>query len=124
MKKQQSPAVEALKQASKGLMMPSESDAPFEAFQMESGEPTPDRLRKLAHVPTDAAVEEDNLDNLLATVPTEDKSKFQKLRQALQSQLSGVKVFKVGDEAERQVFIVGKATDGQWAGLQTSVVET
>jgi hypothetical protein len=80
MKKQQSSAVEALKQASKGLMMPSESDAPFEAFQMESGEPTPDRLRKLAHVPTDAAVEEDNLDNLLATVATEDKSKFQKRR--------------------------------------------
>jgi hypothetical protein len=125
MKKQPSAAVEALRQASKGLMMPSESDAPFEAFQLESGpEPTPDRLRKLAHAPKDAAVEEDTLDNLFATVPSEGKSKFQKLRQAIQGQLSGVKAYKVGDEAERQVFIVGKTTDGQWAGLKTSVVET
>ena len=36
----------------------------------------------------------------------------------------GVKVFKVGDEAERQVYLVGKATDGRWVGLKTTVVET
>jgi hypothetical protein len=35
-----------------------------------------------------------------------------------------VKVYKVRDEAERQVFILGKTTDGQWAGLKTSVVQT
>jgi len=43
---------------------------------------------------------------------------------ALKEQLSGVKVYKVGDEAEREVHIVGKTKDGQWAGLKTSVVET
>jgi Nuclease A inhibitor-like protein len=31
---------------------------------------------------------------------------------------------KEGDEAERDVYIVGKTQDGQLAGLQTSVVET
>jgi hypothetical protein len=41
-----------------------------------------------------------------------------------QEQLSGVKVFKVGDEAERQVYLVGQAPDGRWAGLKTTVVET
>ena len=41
-----------------------------------------------------------------------------------EEQLSGVKVYKVGDEAERQVYIVGKAPDGRWAGLKTTVVET
>jgi len=39
-------------------------------------------------------------------------------------QLSGVRVYKVGDEAERAVYIVGKTTDGKWAGLHTTVVET
>jgi hypothetical protein len=44
--------------------------------------------------------------------------------QTLKAQLSGVKVYKVGDEAEKQVFVVGKTADGQWAGRKTSVVET
>ena len=39
-------------------------------------------------------------------------------------QLSGVKVYKFGDEAEKEVYVVGKAKDGQWAGLKTTVVET
>jgi hypothetical protein len=39
-------------------------------------------------------------------------------------QLSGVKVYKVGDEAERDVYIVGKASDGKTAGLKTKGVET
>jgi hypothetical protein len=32
-------------------------------------------------------------------------------------------VYKVGDEAEREVYIVGKSKGGQWAGLRTTVVE-
>jgi hypothetical protein len=57
-------------------------------------------------------------------VPPEDKAKFDKLAQALQEQLSGIKVYKVGDEAEKEVYLVGKTKDGQWAGLKTTVVET
>ena len=123
MAKQPNAAMEALWQASKGLMMPSETDAPFEVIRLE-GEPTPLGLRKLARAPKDATVEEATLDSLFLTVPSEDKTKFQKLGLAIESQLSGIKVYKVGDEAERQVFIVGKAADGQWVGLRTVVVET
>jgi hypothetical protein len=123
--KRPSPALDALNQAAKGLEMPSESDAPFVAFAWDdSGELTHERLLKLAKEPADSAVEEDSLDNLLKTVPAEDRPKFQNLRKALQEQLSGVKVFKVGDEAERAVYIVGKTKDGKWAGLKTTVVET
>jgi hypothetical protein len=85
---------------------------------------THERLLKLAHEPEGTAVEEDSLDNLLKTVPTEDRPKFDKLRKALQEQLSGMKVYKVGDEAERNVYIVGKTKEGKWAGLKTTVVET
>jgi hypothetical protein len=42
----------------------------------------------------------------------------------LQEQLSGIKVYKVGDEAEREIYLVGKTKNGRWAGLKTSVVET
>jgi hypothetical protein len=35
-----------------------------------------------------------------------------------------VKVYKVGDEAEKAAYVVGKTTDGKWAGLKTTVVET
>jgi hypothetical protein len=31
---------------------------------------------------------------------------------------------RVGDEAESNVYIVGQAKSGQWAGLKTTVVET
>jgi hypothetical protein len=35
-----------------------------------------------------------------------------------------VRVYKVGDEAERQVFIIGKTSDRARACLKTTVVET
>jgi hypothetical protein len=35
-----------------------------------------------------------------------------------------VKVYKVGDEPEKAVYVAGKTPDGKWAGLKTSVVET
>jgi hypothetical protein len=57
-------------------------------------------------------------------VPEEDRDKFDALAKTLQEQLSGVKVYRVGEEPERQVYIVGKGPDGRWAGLKTPVVET
>ena len=70
-----------------------------------------------------AAIEETTLDDLLATVPEEDRPQFDKLAAAIK-QLSGVKVYKVGDDPEKQVYVVGKTSDGRWAGLKTTVVET
>jgi hypothetical protein len=123
--KKHTPAVDALKKASKGLLMPSESDAPFQAFAWEAaGELTPDRLLQLAHAPKGTPVEEASLDDLFRTVPAEERAKFQRLRRAVEEQLSGVRVYKVGDEAEHAVYIVGRTQDGHWAGLKTSVVET
>ena len=57
-------------------------------------------------------------------MPEEDRPQFDKLAAAVKQQLSGVKVYKVGDEPEKQVYIVGRTADGQWAGLKTTVVET
>jgi hypothetical protein len=38
-------------------------------------------------------------------------------------QLSGVKVYKIGDEAEKGADMVGKTSGGQWAGLKTGRVD-
>ncbi len=120
------PVVEELKKASKGLLFPSESDAPFKAFLWKgTGDPpTADRVRDLAGAGKEEAVAETSLDDLFGTVPSEDRARFDKLAAVLRQQLAGVKVYKVGDEPERDVYIVGKTPDGQLAGLKTAVVET
>jgi plasmid stability protein len=120
------PAVDALEKASKGLLFPSESEAPLKAFLWKgTGDNlTPDRVRELAGAAKGESVEQTSLDELFATVPAEDRPQFDKLAAAVKQQLSAVKVYKVGDEAERQVYVVGKTSDGQWAGLKTTVVET
>jgi hypothetical protein len=120
------PAVDALAKASKGLLFPSETDAPLGPFLWggTGDKLTKDRVRQLAGALKGAAVEETTLDDLLSTVPEEDWPQFDKLAAAIKAQLSGVKVYKVGDEPEKQVYVVGRTADGQWAGLKTTVVET
>jgi Nuclease A inhibitor-like protein len=118
--------VEALAKASKGLLFPSETDAPLEPFLWENAgdKLAKDKVRQLAGAAKGASVEETTLDDLFATIPEEDRPQFDKLAAAIKQQLSGVKVYKVGDEPEKQVYVVGKTRDGQWAGLKTTVVET
>jgi histidine triad (HIT) family protein len=119
------PVVESLAKASKGLQFTSETEAGFEPFVWEGGDKlTKQRLLELAGAEKGTAVEEDTLDRFFRAVPAEDKAKFDKLAKALQEQLSGIKVYKVGDEAEKDVYIVGQTKDGHLAGLKTTVVET
>ena len=119
------PAVDALKKASKGLLFISETEAELEPFAWEGGgRMTKARLLELAGEEEGAAVEQQSLDDFFRAVPPEDRDRFEELAGVLKEQLSGVKVYKVGDEPEKQVYIVGKAKDGSWAGLKTTVVET
>jgi histidine triad (HIT) family protein len=123
--KKHTASVDALKKASKGLMLPSESDAPFEVVAWdEAGELDTSKMLQLAKQSKGTAIEQSSLDDLFATVPSEDKAKFLALRKVIQDELSGVKVYKVGDQPEREVYIVGKTKDGKLAGLRTTVVET
>jgi len=64
------------------------------------------------------------LDAFFRAVPKEDRLKFDPLLKVLREQLSGAKVFKVGDEAEKSAYIVGKTEDGQLAGVKTTLLET
>jgi histidine triad (HIT) family protein len=117
--------VDALKKSSKGLVFTSETDAKLEPFAWPNGGTlTEDRLLELAGAEKGTAVEQTTLADFFRAVPSEDKAKFGALTKTLQEQLSGIKVYKVGDEAEKQIYIVGKTADSRWAGLKTTVVET
>jgi Nuclease A inhibitor-like protein len=117
--------LDVLRKASKGLRYTSETEADLTPFVWENGgELTPDRLRQRAGVAARTPVEETTLDAFFRAVPSEDKVKFQELAHVLKDQLSDIKVYKLGEEAEKEVYIVGRTTDGRWAGLRTRVVET
>jgi len=125
MAKKKDSVLDALKKAAKGLQYTSETEAKLEPFVWGDGDRlTDEHLLELAGVEEGTAVEQQSLDDFFHAVPPEDKEKFDKLAKVLQEQLSGVKVYKVGDEAEKQAYIAGKTPDGKWAGLKTTVVET
>src|SRR5262245_27412322 len=106
-----SQVLDALQKASKGLQFTSETEAGFEPFLWESDKLTKDRLLELAGAGKGTAVEEDTLDRFFRAVPAEDKAKFDKLAKAINEQLSGVKVYRIGDEPEKDVYIVGTTKD-------------
>ena len=105
------PVLDALRKASKGLRYTSETDAELTPLVWTDA-------------PKVAAAKETTLDSSFHAVPSEDKAKFQKLAQVLKEQLSDIKVYKLGDEPEKEVYIIGKTADGRWAGLKTALVET
>ncbi len=124
-KQEQNPVLATLQQAAKGLVYTSESEDKLEAFLWKDGGLlTPKLLLELAGAEAGTEVEESTLDDFFHAVPPEDKPKFDKLAKVIGGQLSGVKVYKIGDEAEKEAYIVGKTRDGHWAGLKTTVVET
>jgi hypothetical protein len=126
--------VGALEQASKGLLFPSETDAPFEAFEWPAEEGKPDKARvlELAGLPAGTPVKAKGVDAFFKDATREEdwhndeeKAEVQRFRQLVQASkdnLKDVKVFLAG-RAEKDAFIVGR-TDSGWAGLKTKVVET
>ena len=119
------PILDALQKASRGLLFMSEEDAKLEPFLWkDGGDVTKENV--LQHVGSDdgTPAEETTLDNFFRAVPKEHQPKFAKLLQVLRGQLSGTKVYKLGDESEKPVYVVGKTADGKLAGVKTTVVET
>ncbi|XHX79841.1 MAG: nuclease A inhibitor family protein [Stenomitos frigidus ULC029] len=126
---------DTLEQASQGLLMPSESDYPFETFiwSGQAGESlTPKQLLQLTGHPPETPVESVDLEYLFRnlTQPQEwhdtmqqaNVVKFQTLMQTLKANLSDLQVYRVGS-IEIEVYIVGK-NDDDLAGLKTKLIET
>jgi hypothetical protein len=123
--KKRHPVLAALQKASKGLQYISETEDKLTPFLWENGEPLSKKhLLELAGAESGTAVEEESLEDFLHAVPPEDKPRFDKLAAVLQENLSDVTIYKIGDEAEKEAYVIGKTADGHWAGVKTTVVET
>jgi hypothetical protein len=129
------PTVAALRNAARGLLYPSETDAPFKTFLWEGagGDISAREVLRLGKQPPDAPVEESSLDDTFGELidelegqgeeEKEEAARYRNLLKVLREQLSGIKVFRVG-QRKISVYVVGKTKDGHWAGLQTISVET
>ena len=125
MAEKKNPVIDELQKAAKGLLFISETESELEPFSWQGGgRLTKARVLELAGGEEGSPIEQTTLEGFFRAVPSEDRDKFDELARVLNEQLSGVKVYKVGEEAEKAVYIVGKAPDGSWAGLRTTVVET
>ena len=106
---------------SKGVARGIGAAVPAGATEGARRPPCPGRLRGIERQRTPA---EPTGPDFFRTVLPEDQARFDKLAQALQQQLTWIKVYKVGEEAENEIYLVGKTKGGQWAGLKTTVGET
>ncbi|MBF8962443.1 nuclease A inhibitor family protein [Pontibacter sp. FD36] len=125
-----------LKEATDGLLMISETDAPFEFYQAEEfqGETLDEEtVLKLAAMPADYPFEEMELGYFLRNMTharpdagdegMQQAKRFQNLEKKLHELLQDVKVYRVG-ETQKLVLILGRTPGGEIAGLKTMVVET
>ena len=101
--------LEPLRVAAKGLLYPSETDAPIEVV---SGAGVPAGAKE-----SSVAAFFDELKD------SDDAVKFAKLRAAVEATLGDAKVYRVGGP-EVQVYVLGKTKSGATGGLKTISVET
>ena len=119
-----SPAIpKALKDATRGLLFPSETDAPVEAFAWPAGPIDATAVRTAAGIDAKAAVQEQSLGDFFRGVPAAERGRYFDLLVALAEYAGGARVFKFGGP-RFAVFVVGTAADGRRVGVKTEVVET
>jgi hypothetical protein len=126
-------SLSALLAAADGLLMPSESDYPFEPFVWDGPEPpTPERLLVVLGLPPGTPVETRTLERQFAPLMRKGEATdgaaggpagFAALKATFESQLAETLVYRVG-EVEIQVFLLGVDAEGRWVGLRTTVVQT
>jgi hypothetical protein len=123
-----------LEQATAGLLFMSEADYPFETVSWGGmNEIALDYLRRQAGAAPDAPVQVVSPEKFFAQAMSEPEWKgadelaaarrYQALLRLLKENLKELKVYRVG-EINIAVYIVGRASTGNWVGLSTRVVET
>ncbi len=119
-----SPAIpKAIKNATRGLLFPSETDAPIEAFAWPAGPVSAAGVLSATGTTPKTKVEEVSLAEFFRAVPRDLRGDYFNLLLAIADHLSGVKVFKIG-ETRMTVYVVGTTADSNRAGVKTLVVET
>jgi len=127
---------EKFKQTSHDLLMMSESEYPFEVV-VWSGQAqevlTNQKLLELTSHPPDTPIEIVELDYFFRNcaeekewhdeIQKQDVQKFQALVKTLKDNLTDIKVYRLGT-IDIDVYVIGKTSSGDLAGISTKVVET
>jgi hypothetical protein len=116
--------LQKLKKAIDGLTYPSESDEPFEIFIWDSSGTAHDQVA--AHAGHGRKIEEVPWVSFFSQLDdSEDAPRYRELKRVIESVLSNPQAFRAGaGEVHVDVFMIGKARTGEWAGLHTVSVET
>ena len=127
-------ALAAMRHAARGLLYLSERDSPFRVISLKVDE-MPDTAPSATAfgLPAEAPVEEVSFGEFFANLTRirkwhagDEKAlirRYQDLQAVLHDNLTDLKVFRVG-LGQVRIFIVGKARDGHWVGLETAALET
>jgi hypothetical protein len=126
---------QTLESACRGLLYPSDTDAPFETFfwpEEEHGVLSPEDIARLAGIAPEKPIKTVRLETFFRPVTKQEEwhneaeksqvKSFENLLATIKTTLDDVKVYRVG-ETTIDVYIVG-STEGGYAGLQTKVVES
>ncbi len=129
------PDLQPLCDAADGLLMQSESDAPFTPFfwpDAKSDELSPEDVGKFSQMPGDAKIESVSVQSFFRDATTEEDwhnaeeaatvQKMKSLVKAIKKTLKKPAVFRIG-EATVDCYIIGGVSDGV-GGLKTQVIET
>lgn len=127
-------ALKELRRLSEGLLYVSETDAPLEAvhFPAPSGAvPTEVEVAAWAGKEGESAEENVALETFFRPMvrnaeTTEDRgtaARFQALQDYLEQHLDEVKVYRLG-RRRITALVLGRATNGEWVGVKTELVET
>jgi hypothetical protein len=115
-----------LTDASRGLLYPSESDAPIDAFRWPGKIGATAKEAVVAQAKAGRKIEEVSIDDFFAGVEgSDDEERFRQLRSVVENTLTAPKIFRVGvGETKVDVYLIGKTRGGDWCGLHTTSVET
>jgi Nuclease A inhibitor-like protein len=127
--------IDSFKEAVDGLYYMSETDCPFEVllWPQEQFAATPEKLRETLGKPQDSPVEERSLEAFLGRLAQEQDwqneaeraiaQRFKTLLELITQNLTDTKVYRIG-EIQIDIYIVGRATSGNWIVVMTQAVET
>jgi hypothetical protein len=110
-----------------GLTYPSDSDEPWEAFVWAGSKAVATPRQALQqHVDIKRAIVAVPVDTFFGQLNEADNAQqYEQLHRTLQKLLGELSVFRVGDgEVSVDIIALGSLTDGSWAGIKTTSVET
>ena len=112
--------IEALRRATAGVSMMSETDHPFEVVELSGeGDLTPERLHELTRSAADSSVMRQSGAEFFGAAA----SSYPDLVRLLNEHLTETQVYRIG-ERNVGVAIVGRTPGGGLLGVSTRVVET